>query len=137
MPVMFTMMNATTNARIKLKNGPATTVAIRLHTFALRKEPGPGSFSCPVSSSFSTSPSSPSNIQAPPIGNSLSEYFVPPFLNEKIFGPMPTANSTTWMPFAFAIRKCPNSWAITTTPKITINQIKVPIYCLILPAIYS
>ena len=84
---------------MKLKIGPATTVEIRPQTLAFRKEPSL------VSPSLVISPSSPSNMQAPPMGKIFSEYFVPPFWNEQMVGPMPTANSTTWMPLAFANRK--------------------------------
>ena len=71
MSFMFTMMKAMMNARMKLKNGPATIVEILPQTLAFRKDP---SLSSP---SFVISPSSPSNMHAPPMGNSFSEYFVP------------------------------------------------------------
>ena len=43
------------------------------------------------------------------MGSRRSEYSVPPLLKWSSFGPMPTENSTTVMPFAFARRKCPSS----------------------------
>ena len=130
------------NARIKLNTGPAKTVAILANTGASGNAPGffllPSSVlatacctSCcgsasPLSASFfsvsRSMPSSPSKIQAPPSGSKRIAYLVPPFFTEKIHGPIPTVNSTTEIPFAFAMIKCPNSCAMTTTPKMIKNR---------------
>ena len=61
-PITLVMTNANTNARIKLNIGPAATTLIRPQTDACPKEPGP-----------SSSPSSPTIMQEPPIGNSFRE----------------------------------------------------------------
>ena len=57
--------------------------------------------------------SSPSIVHAPPKGSALIQYSVSPFLKCISFGPNPIENSTTVMPLALAIIKCPNSWTIT------------------------
>ena len=59
------------------------------------------------------------------MGSRRSEYSVPPLLKWSSFGPMPTENSTTVMPFAFARRKCPSSWAMTITLNTMMNRITV------------
>ena len=87
--------------------GPAAITAIRAPTDLLRKEV---ELDAPSSAS-------PSLRQKPPKGRIRILYSVSPLVREKIFGPMPTANSCTQMPFFFAIIKCPNSCAITRTPR--------------------
>ena len=87
--------------------GPAAITAIRAPTDLLRKEV---ELDAPSSAS-------PSMRQKPPKGRMRILYSVSPLVREKIFGPMPTANSCTQMPFFFAIIKCPNSCAITRTPR--------------------
>ena len=87
--------------------GPAAITAIRAPTDLLRKEV---ELDAPSSAS-------PSMRQKPPKGRIRILYSVSPLVREKIFGPMPTANSCTQMPFFFAIIKCPNSCAITRTPR--------------------
>lgn len=91
------MIMANTKARIKLKIGPAATTDILAHTDALLKDP-----------SLSSSSSSPTIIQEPPIGKSFKEYLVPPFSVERSLGPIPRENSVTAIPFLFAKRKCPS-----------------------------
>ena len=51
-----------------------------------------------------------------PRGSSLNVYSVSPRRTPKSFGPMPTANSSTTIPFFFATIKCPNSWNMTMMP---------------------
>ena len=84
--------------RIIFITAPAIMTIIRFQTFALLNERGSG-----------LSSSSPSIAQNPPIGKSLKEYCVSPFLKLKSFGPIPSANSFTLMPESFAVMKCPNS----------------------------
>ena len=95
------------NASRKFMTGPAAITAIRAPTDLLRKEV---ELDAPSSAS-------PSMRQKPPKGRIRILYSVSPLVREKIFGPMPTANSCTQMPFFFAIIKCPNSCAITRTPR--------------------
>ena len=100
------MITAQTNAMIKLKTGPAATTAILAHTDFELNDPG----------ITSSAVSSPSIMQAPPRGSSLNVYSVSPRRTPKSFGPMPTANSSTTIPFFFATIKCPNSWNMTMMP---------------------
>ena len=109
------------NAKTKLKNGPARITENLAQTPLLLKEP-----------SESSSISSPTMAQEPPIGNNFHEYFVmcaQSSLSSNIFwlqnnlqvipfsvlqkvmilGPIPTENSVTSTPFFFASRKCPSS----------------------------
>ena len=104
---------ATKNAKIKLKIGPAAIVAILPKSGALLKLPG-----------ASSSSSSPYMAQEPPSGKSFSEYLVSFPFTEKILGPIPTENSTTFTPESLAKRKCPNSCINTIIPKI-INAITI------------
>ena len=66
--------------------------------------------------------------QRKPVAGRIIETNVSFLVKEQRVGPMPTANSTTCMPFSFARRKCPNSWDNTTAPKIRINKITVIIF---------
>ena len=93
------MINAKTKAIIKLNNGPAKTTDILARIDLLLKERG---------SSLSSKSSSPIT-QAPPNGKRLIVYCVSPFLNPTIFGPSPSENSVTLIPFNLATKKCPNS----------------------------
>ena len=76
----------------------------------------------PKALGLSLSSSSPSIAQKPPIGKSLNEYMVSPFLNLRILGPIPRANSLTLTPDAFAVIKCPSSCM-----KIISSKSKTPI----------
>ena len=93
-----------TNARIKLKIGPAAITAIFANGPLSKKETpfksGTSSFSS------SSSPNSPSIAQEPPSGRSFKEYRIPVFLltHERSLGPNPTENSTTAIPFNRARR---------------------------------
>jgi len=123
-PTHATRIAEKINASIKLKTGPAAMTLILAHTDLELKLP---------SDMFSGS-SSPI-IHAPPIGRSLKLYFVPPITLDAIHGPIPTENSSTSIPFFFAIRKCPSSCEITTIPNNT-NASKIPTIILP-PAFYS
>ena len=111
------MIMAKMKARIKLKIGPAATTEILAQTEALLKDPW-----------LSSSSSSPTIIQEPPMGNSFKEYRVSPMTLERSLGPIPRENSVTAMPFLFAKRKCPSSWKImiTENTKIAIIMLNLP-----------
>ena len=80
---------------MKLKNGPANTIAILAQIDFELKDP-----------SSSLSSSSPSIAQEPPKGKIFKEYLVPLFATLlKILGPIPTENSFTNTPFFFATIK--------------------------------
>lgn len=75
---------------------------------------------------------SPFNRTNPPIGSQLIVQSVH-FLsrkNRKIFGGIPSPNSSTFTPLHRAVRKCPNSWIKTTKKKTTSANI-IPITRLI------
>ena len=119
-----------TNASIKLKNGPANTIDILAYTFFLQN-----------ALSDSTTSSSPSIMHEPPNGRIFIEYFVlcshPSVVSQTFedaknliliplsvltsvinLGPIPSENSVTSTPLNLASRKCPNSCIITITLKI-------------------
>ena len=100
-----------------LKTGPDITEDIFEIIGLLLKAPG---------SLFSSS--SPSIRQNPPMGNALSEYTVSPNFLPIIFGPIPSANSTTFMPPRRAAAKCPASCTNTIKLNTSIAAINVITY---------
>ena len=84
--------------RIRFIIAPAATIISFFHHFLLQN-----------ARSSSDDSSSPSMLTYPPIGRSLSAYFVSPFCFLKIAGPIPRANSFTFTPKRFAETKCPSS----------------------------
>ena len=108
-PLCEIIMLNTIIAKIIFIMAPANIIEIFLSGVALEKL-----------LSSSTTSSSPNRLTNPPIGKSLNEYLVSlPFL-ENISGPIPTENSSTFIPFTFAIIKWPSSWTITNKLKPSI-----------------
>ena len=87
-----------TNPSSKFMNAPAAKIIAR--------QPIGAAFNVPC---LSTSSSSPSMTQAPPIGKIHSLNIVSPICFEKIAGPIPIQNSRTRTPAFLAAIKCPNS----------------------------
>ncbi len=100
-------------ARTKFIMDPPATKIMRCQTAFLsyRCSSGMDTFPC--------SCSSPATRRKPPIGSMRKEYLVSPLVMDSKTGPIPSANSCTNIPEAFAVKKCPSSWKNTSTPIIT------------------
>ena len=61
--------------------------------------------------------SSPAILVNPPRGMAFSEYSVSPRFTDSNLGGKPRPNSSTFIPKALAVEKCPSSWARIITAR--------------------